>query len=101
MGRWAQRKRSGGSPTSENFIISATITDPFTITATYQGPVDFNQFDPITFNTDPSAQSADSVDQISSRSILITFLNNLTGDTELLYNGEVPGITTPQTVLYS
>lgn len=100
MGRWAQRKRTGGGAPVLNYMVDAVKGTDFLSTAEYQNAVDATQLDDVTFVSTPSATPGLAVDQNGTHEIVITWDANTAGDTGITYTGVTPGIVTPQTILY-
>jgi len=98
MGRWSQAKRASGPVTLINFITEAVDNTTLLIDLTYQSSVAAGSFAAASFVSNPSAFVAQTVAQVSSRVIRISFLGSIAADTSLTYSGTVPGILTPQTV---
>jgi len=100
MGRWAQRQRSGGGPTSVNFMTNVDEAGLDSSFVDYAAAVDASQFNPSLFLSLPSVEQGVTVLQNATRRIEIQFANPITGDTSLEYTDVVPGILTPQTIAY-
>jgi hypothetical protein len=100
MGRWAQRKRTGGGAPVLNYIIEATNFGGETAGAEYAYKVDANALSPAAFTSNPSGEIANTILQFDPRRIIIEFDIPQDADTTLVYSGTTPGIVTPQTIAY-
>lgn len=104
MGRWAQRRVSGGgSPSIGTIVIlSAHITGTHTATIELNAGVDAAGLTATDFESDPSAVNPTSLAQLTDTSIELNFsiLDVISADTELAYFGSTP-LAPNQTVLYT
>jgi len=100
MGHASQRRRSGGGVTPLNHIVDAIIAGADSANLEYASPIDASQLDPSSFVSNPSSETGNSANNVAPRRIIITFSGPVVTDTELLYEGETPGIVTPQTINY-
>jgi len=100
MGRWAQRRRTGGGPTQTIVMVDAQITATTDARVRFSAAIDASQLVPGQFDSSPSVEVGDTISQISDREIEITFVSIIGGDTVLGYNGtNYPGLA-PQTINY-
>lgn len=106
MGRWAQRKRSGGgnlapiTPTLGK-MVSATITGADTARVIYSVPINASEFTPTDFQSQASAALGLNMIQNDDYSVDITFDNPITGDATLGWNGTAPVLQSPDEVPYT
>jgi len=99
MGRWAQRRRSGGSPSPPlPAMIAAIIADDVILQVTYDGPVDASLLVPSAFQSEPSLETGVSVDALTSNIVQVTMTGIIAADVDLTYDGPRGYVQTPQTV---
>ena len=98
MGRYSQRKRSGGGPPVLNHMTEAVDFDPAGITVTYSQPIDFSQLSPGAFASFPSSTSCIAITPLAAREAEYVFGFDIDTDTTLVYVGTTPGVLTPQTI---
>ena len=102
MGRWAQRKRTGGSPSPPlNQLLSATITGAATAEATYANPLDGAGFTPGDFQSSPSNETGTSIANVSANVIEVTFSGAIAGDVDFDFLGSRDGFVSPNSVAYT
>lgn len=103
MGRWAQRSiRGGGSQQSTAIIqINAAIQISGLLTILYySGDVTASEFDTAAFESLASHNQPDTITQGDSEQLQLTWGADTTGDTDIEYTGNTPGVLTPQTIAY-
>lgn len=100
MGRWSQRTRSGGGA-SLNFIVTAVHDDPETMLLTYLNNVNASLFAPGLFTSSPSTEQSISVSQQGAKVLQVTFNVDVSADTEVIYQGTVPSVLSPQSIAVS
>lgn len=101
MGRFAQRKRTGGGPQLQVLpilLLEGFIVTSNEITAVFSGNVTDTDFDNAFFETQPDTFSPDSITQSAANELLLFFSEDITDQTHLSYVGTVPNIPQPQTV---
>lgn len=103
MGRWAQRTRAGGTVNNFNQMTEALVTDAPNglVEVTYDNPVNGLLFNPNTFTVTGAPEQAIALTQLSANVIELEFPIDITAETDLLYDGVVAGIITPQTIALS
>lgn len=103
MGRWAQRRRGAGGGGPDNTIrMTAASHDAFvTATVTYNADVTAGDFDPGAYTSDPSGSPGDITAQGAANEVVITFLGDVSADTQLTYTGATAAVETPQTINYT
>ena len=77
---------------------TAVITSTNDIAVNYSGNVNETDFTNSDFTTTPGAFSPDTIDQGFPDQLILTFLEDITSETLLTYNGSVAGIQTPQAI---
>lgn len=102
MGRWAQRKRAGGSPTPLNYMTGAVITGGGAdiIRVTFAYPVTAAAFDAASFQSAPGGAIGDSVAQVSAKVVDVTLDVSAAGDTTFSYIATLGGFNFPQVINY-
>ena len=90
----------GGGITPLNRMIAASLFAADTVDVEYAAAVSAATFNPAAFESTPSTLVADSIQQLATRRIRLTFTDDVNLDTNLVYSGTTPGITTPQTINY-
>lgn len=100
MGRWAQRRRTGGGM-SLNFMTDAVQFDVDKATATYLAPINAAFFTGTEFFTAPSNQTSTSVVQQTANKLTVDFPLEISDDDTLTYTGTVASVLNPQTIAYS
>lgn len=101
MGRWAQRKRSGGSAPNavadDTFIVGFHLAGSGSYEVVYNQEVTAGDFTATDFETHPSDETGLSVGQIAPNSLELTndAMNNT--DTSVTYSGPTPPANSPQT----
>lgn len=101
MGRWAQRRRTGGGPSILNYITDAVQQTATTIILTYAYPIDATELIPVDFESSPSGAIGDTITQLTNDTIQLDLDASSAGDDEIQYSGSTPGVRTPQQVQYS
>jgi len=101
MGRWSQNSRTGGGPPIINYMIKAAISAADEVVVTYQQNVDASQLDAAAFESQPSAEVANLIVQITPTRIGLVFGADIDTDTSLAYTGQTPAIRSPQTISYT
>jgi len=102
MGRWAQRRRSGGSPsTPNNEILTAAITQSNVATLTYARVMDAGDLTASDFESNDSEETGTGFVQVSSNVVDLAFTGSIGADSSVTYTGTTPGFRTPQTVNYT
>jgi hypothetical protein len=101
MGRWSQRRLASSTPNDLSRSIAALTVagqiEPDVLSATYDRTMLATSLSAPAFNSQPSAEVAMMVTQISEFDILLTMSGDVTGDTDLFYTGTTPGFKTPDT----
>lgn len=103
MGRWSQRRRTGGGPPTGTALIemtSAVIGPADEVVVTYSANVTAGDFPGGEFASAPSGEFELSIAQESPSSLRLSMSGTVAGDVDLTYSGAVPGILTPQTINY-
>lgn len=101
MGRWAQRRISGGGPPATPTIvqmISAAFDGLTLVVVTYDGPVTASDFEATDFETHIGGLQPEAVNQMSATELQLDFGVVVTTEAELEYSGDVPNVLTPQTI---
>ena len=99
MGRWSQRRRSGGGPPTA--LIEMTQVNVFLfndLDVDYSGQVDANDLDPGAFQSAPSDEFGQTAVNQTSTQVRIHFAAPINADDTLTYTGVTPGILTPQVI---
>lgn len=101
MGRWSQRTRAGGGPPPPSTlisIISFDVADGINTTALYNGVIDSADFGGADFESHPSGANVIGISQLAPNQLSLVWGSDITTDTDFVYNGTVPGVTSPQTI---
>lgn len=106
MGRWAQRKRSGGgnlAPITPDLpqMVSASITGANTARVFYSAPVNASEFGGGDHESISSHAITTNYIQNDDYSIDATFDDTITGDTSLEWHGTAPPLKTPDEIPYT
>lgn len=99
MGRYAQRRRSGGGPPGAPPLIQMTegIVDGSEVAVVYDGDVTAGDFELTDFLFSDGAQNPTSIAQNASNELLLELLTTV-DEGDLTYSGDVSGVLTPQTI---
>lgn len=100
MGRWAQRRRTGGGAASQEdliYMVTATVTSSLVITVSYNKAVSSGDLDPTKFVTN-EVLVPDSVEQVDATTVEVVFLDNISATSFLTWSGIVTNVVTPQTI---
>lgn len=105
MGRWAQRRRTGGgnAPTAGQILghlVAATIDDATHATGTWNVPVSAGDFDAADFTSASSQETGISIAQAGTYALTVEFSGTITGDADFEYTGDTANLLTPDTVAY-
>jgi len=98
MGRWAQRRRTGGGPPAGAALITITeaeVTDTTEILVSFSANVNAGDFDPTDFTTQPSNATGTVFGAAGANYINTYFDHDITADTTITYNGTAPGVQSP------
>ncbi|HEX5219831.1 MAG TPA: hypothetical protein VFZ59_09710 [Verrucomicrobiae bacterium] len=104
MGRWSQRRLSGGGPPALAPSSSCIqITPPAQgngshLTVIFAGDIDANDFNTSDWETTPGLFVPDDVTQGASNALELNFNDDIEGETSLNFNGAVTGVCSPQSV---
>jgi hypothetical protein len=105
MGRWAQRRLSGGAGGQSigvlAHIIAAAINDPVTAETIYNTSISDVGFGGGEFTSQPSGEVSTAVIESTPTSFLIAFPADISGDSSIEYNGSVPGFLSPDSKGYT
>ena len=101
MGRWAQRRRSGGGngqPAGAVLsIVGFTAHSSGSYKITYNGPINVAILNPVDFVSNPSGEVGATIVQLTATEL--EWANDATNntDTEIVYSGSAPFVQSPQT----
>lgn len=101
MGRWAQRRIRGGSQGAAvalNFLLSGFISGSFDAFVTYNADLDVGDLTATDFFSQPTMFVGNSLTQTMSNEIAVTFVDDIAGETGIVYTGAAPGFLTPDTI---
>lgn len=105
MGRWSQRRRSGGGTgrTTQVLVelVSASKSGGAVAVGQWSAPIDVGDFSPGDFVSDPSQENGSSLAQSGANGIEVTFSGDVSADTEFQYTGDTPNVKTPDASAYS
>lgn len=98
MGRWAQRRRAGGGPsTAPTQIILAQLSGTDFVELTYNRTVNVADFSELNFTTN-TAVTAVGVGQTATNKLIVDFGEDISGAGSLTYTGTTPAVISPQTI---
>lgn len=100
MGRWAQRQRSGGGLNSPVSLIDADITDTMEATAAFNGNVNAAAMTSFSFESLPSGSFAQTIAQNGGAGLTLTFIADISADTDITYHGTAANTVFPTTINY-
>jgi hypothetical protein len=100
MGRYAQRRRSGGGPPGAPPLIEMILAtvDGTEVAVDYSGPVTAGDFELTDFLFADGAVNPTVIAQSDTEQLSLTTAAPISADTDLTYSGDAPGILTPQTI---
>lgn len=100
MGRWAQRRRTGGGPTVFNYMLAIGHAGNFDTLAEYAYNINSLTLSPAAFASIPSAHVPTGIVQSGVKRVDIQWADSQAAETGLTYSGTTPAIRTPQTISY-
>jgi len=102
MGRWAQRKRGGGGQISAylNFLTAATIDSANFVSMDWFRPITASTLAANQFKTQPSGFVPFDVQQDGANGTLIEFIEDVSMETALHYDGDARANLSPQVVAF-
>src|SRR3989304_5540910 len=101
MGHWSTySRRGGGPPTAVELIemLTAELVPSLMIRVSYSGPVNDFEFSLFDFGTEPNGWEPVDITGFPPDVLELTFVDDLSAETDLTYDGPVPGVLTPQTI---
>lgn len=100
MGRWAQRRRSGGGSSLAPPLIQMieALNDGITLSIEYSGAVTAGDFDTAAFHVQPSDDQPDEIEQNGANGLNLNFSGDISGQTLLEYSGVTAGVLSPQAI---
>lgn len=98
MGRWAQRRLSGGGTPTLNHMTQATIDGTDFLRIDYASDIAPGDVNAAAYNTAPGGLTPTGIGQDTPLQLTLDFGENVTGQTTITYAGTTIGIRTPQTI---
>lgn len=104
MGRWAQRRRTGGGPaaltpsTLGQLVLAERDADTVSVHAVWSAPVTDTDFVGSDFETLPGNITIATITQDGANGLLLEFVAPVTLEATLSYTGSAPGIITPDSI---
>lgn len=100
MGRYAQRRISGGGTRAEdlNYMTAASKTGAAQGEFFYANDITKTGFDPGDFISRPSGNTSTTYVNDPTTGIIVNFSGSLTGDDHVDYVGNKGGVLSPQTI---